>query len=297
MCRELEKKIHCAIIRSNRTVGDSMEHSTLEDLLNTLEKKGKIHICVSFQEKYGNVLLAQSAEHRYHKAPVCRYIRKMYDRQQECTHCRTVVERLVVRRKKPIAGCCPNGIYEYCSPVIYQDRVIAVVFVGNILTDSEEQKQRLFAGADHKLLNTMATGYTDEDCRRIADIVGSYIKLLLDVYGTSESGQDPLVERIKHYIFENYTFGFSAADIADAFGYNEKYIGRIFKERAGQSIKAYCNAHRINEAKKLLVATELPISDIASLTGFNNITYFNFVFGKHTAMSPTQYRESVIHHS
>ena len=138
----------------------------------------------------------------------------------------------------------------------------------------------------------MDSGYTYEDCRRAAGIVGSYITLLLDTYGISEQGQDPLVEKVKHYIFENFTFGFSASDIAEQFGYNEKYLGRIFKERAGQSIKEYCNTLRVNEAKKLLVSTDLPVSEIAGLTGFNNITYFNFVFGKHTAMSPTQYRET-----
>ena len=273
-------------------VGEVMEHSTLEELLDTLEKNQKIHICISFQEKYGNPLLAQTVGHRYHNAPVCKYIRKKRGGVQECSRCRQVVERLVVRSRKPVSGLCPDGVYEYCSPVIYHEKVVAVVFVGNILVNTEEQKRRMSPDIGPKLLSTMASGYTCEECRRAAEIVGSYIKLLLDVYGIAESGQDPLTERIKHYIYENYTFGFSALDIANEFGYNEKYLGRIFKDRCGQSIKEYCNTLRVNEARKLLVATDLPVSDISGLTGFNNITYFNYVFSKHTGTSPTQYRES-----
>lgn len=268
-----------------------MEYSTLEELLDAMENDRKIHICVAFQEKYENALLAQGVGHRYHNAPICKYIRKKYGGYTHCSRCRKIVEEMVVRRKKPLSGYCCDGVYEYCSPVIYQEKVIAVIFIGNILLNTEEQKHRLGVELDPKLLNTMATGYTEEDCARVAGVIGSYIKLLVDTYGICESGQDPLVENIKHYIFENYIFGFSASDIASAFGYNEKYIGRVFKERSGQSIKEYCNMLRMNEAKKLLLATDLPVSDIAGLTGFNNITYFNYVFGKHTSMSPSKYRD------
>jgi YesN/AraC family two-component response regulator len=150
---------------------------------------------------------------------------------------------------------------------------------------------------DKKLLHTMDTGYTREDCRKTAEIVESYISLLLDAYGVGKLGQDSLVEKVKQYIFENYIFGFTASDIAKALGYNEQYLGRLFKERFGQNIKAYCNVLRINEAKRLLVSTDLSISEIAGLIGFNNTTYFNYVFANHTAMSPTQYRESALDYS
>ena len=269
-----------------------MEHSTLDELLETLEKDRKIHICVIFQENYENPLLVRSVGHRSHNAPICKYIRMKKGSHHGCYRCRALVGRMVTRYRKPVSGCCPCGIFEYCAPVIYRDSVIAVVYVGNILTGSEEQRRRLEKEVDPKIVSTMDAHYTPEDCRQAAAIVSSYISLLFDVYGISEAGQDPLVDRIKRYIQENYSTGFSAADLSDTFGYNEKYLGRMFKKRAGQSIKEYCNTLRINDAKKLLVGTDLPVSDIASLTGFNNITYFNYVFGKRMEMSPSEYRQT-----
>lgn len=269
-----------------------MEHSTLEELLDTLEKNRKIHICVVFQGNYESALLARSAGHRVHNAPVCKYIMKKRGGYQDCYRCRSTVGRMVTRSKKPVSGYCPSGVYEYCSPVIYRDKVVAVIYIGNILLGTEDQKLRIEKEVDPKLFPTMDRDYTVEDCGRAAGIVASYITLLLDAYGISESGLDPLVERVKHYILENYAFGFSASDLADAFGYNEKYLGRMFKKRSGQSIKEYCNTLRVNEAKKLLMTTDLPVSEIAGLTGFNNITYFNYVFSNVTGMSPGAYRAS-----
>ena len=267
-----------------------MEHATLDELLDILEKDRKIHICVVFQGNYDNVLLARSVGHRVHNAPICKFIMKKRGDYRECYRCRYTVGRMVNRSRKPVEGYCPNGVYEYCSPVIYQDKVVALIYIGNILLNPEEQLPRLEREVTPKLFSTMDRMYTAEDCRRTAEIVSSYITLLLDSYGITESEHDPLVEKIKRYILENYAFGFSVADLADTFGYNEKYLGRVFKKRSGQSIKEYCNALRINEAKKLLMSTELPVSEIAGLIGFNNITYFNCVFSGHTGMSPGAFR-------
>ena len=58
------------------------------------------------------------------------------------------VLQAVVRHRKPMAGFCTNGVYEYCRPVVHNDQVICVIFIGNILTDSEEQRRKLTARMD-----------------------------------------------------------------------------------------------------------------------------------------------------
>ena len=267
-----------------------MDHSGLEELLDTLEKDRKIHITVVFLEEYGNVKAIPNYRHRVHNTPVCRYVKGKHSGYQACYRCRKTVVKMITQHKKPIMGCCFGGVCEYCSPVIYQDKVIAVVLIGNLLTDDPRQRLRLGSDISPELLSTMQTGFTREDCRKIAGIVASYITLLIDAYGLTEAERDPLVEDIKHYICENSSSGFTAADIANTFGYNEKYLGHIFKERSGQSIKEFSNIFRINEAKKLLVATGLSITQIAGMTGFNSAAYFGHVFEKYTGKSPSQYR-------
>ena len=83
------------------------------------------------------------------------------------------------------------------------------------------------------------------------------------------------------------------SELAAAFNYSEKYLGRIFKTRSGQSIKAYCSAMKVMSAKRLLVDTKLSVADIALQVGFNSVTYFDRVFSRITGLTPQQYREAL----
>ena len=80
--------------------------------------------------------------------------------------------------------------------------------------------------------------------------------------------------------------------LAATFNYNEKYLGRLFKAKTGQTISEYCNSRKIGNAKQLLKHSRLSISDIAAQTGFNNVTYFNRTFKKITGKSPQEYRRT-----
>ena len=50
------------------------------------------------------------------------------------------------------------------------------------------------------------------------------------------------------------------------------------------------NKIRIDEAKRLLLSTNLPVSEIAGMAGYDNISYFSTVFRKHVGMSPVDWR-------
>ena len=200
---------------------------------------------------------------------------------------------MAVRRKKSFGGCCVKGIYEYCRPVVYDDRVIAVIFVGNILTGDPRQHARLARLNDPALTDTMERNMTPEDCAALADILESYIVFLFDRYGIENKTYDPLIANIKTYIRENLSYNFSMEELASAFNYTEKYLGRMFKARTGQSVKGYCNAARVAQAKKLLTDTKLSIAAIAEQLGFSSIAYFDRVFSKITGLSPQQYREAL----
>ena len=137
----------------------------------------------------------------------------------------------------------------------------------------------------------MEKNFTLEDCCRTADLLESYIHYLLDRYGeTTQEASDVLIENIKSYIAENLLHDFSMADLSTVFNYNEKYLGRLFKQKTGMSIKEYCNLAKIKKAKYMLENTRMSIANIAIQVGYNNVTYFNRIFKKVTGQSPQAYR-------
>lgn len=270
-----------------------MDHSTLSTLITALERGTNVHISIAFLENCGNRKTLCTHSQMIHDRPVCRAVKQAPGGLASCYRCRMRVQKAVIRHRKSIGGICTNGVYEYCRPVVYDNRVISVIFVGNVLTGDPEQHRRLSRLEDKSLLQTMAQDVTPADCIAIADILESYIVFLFDHYGIENKTYDPLVENIKAYIRENLAYNFSMAELAASFNYTEKYLGRLFKARTGHTIKEYCNTAKVSQAKLLLTDTRLSIAAIAERVGFSSIAYFDRVFSRIAGLTPQQYRETL----
>ena len=98
------------------------------------------------------------------------------------------------------------------------------------------------------------------------------------------------IEQIACYIAENCCSPLSLNSIAEQFYMNKCYLSRIFKEITGFTVNGYLHARRIQKARALLVQDPMNISEISEAAGYENLTYFERVFKKHTGMSPLEYR-------
>ena len=74
--------------------------------------------------------------------------------------------------------------------------------------------------------------------------------------------------------------------------YHEYYLNRIFTKHVGMSMHRYILNLRINEGKRLLLNSNLSISDIASCIGFNSYTHFSSYLKKETGLSPFEYKNN-----
>lgn len=269
-----------------------MQYNSLSDMIAALEYGNQFHIAVILFDRCGNAKTRLPLNQRTHECPVCESAKDDYDRYSQCYRCRETVLRMATTRKKVIAGLCVNGVYEYCRPILREDRVVGVIMIGNIYTGESEQLRRLEKTGILELADTMQHNFTHTDCERTADILESYIGYLLETYGErNPKNFDALVENIRNSIEENAQGDFSIAQLAQQYNYNEKYLGRLFKQRTGYTIHEYCNSVRLTKAKKLLRSTDLNVYRIANQVGYNNVAYFIRVFKSHTQMSPLQYRQ------
>ena len=99
------------------------------------------------------------------------------------------------------------------------------------------------------------------------------------------------IEQIACYIAENCCSPLSLNSIAEQFYMNKCYLSRIFKEITGFTVNGYLHARRIQKARSLLIQNSMNISEVAEAAGYENLTYFERVFRKHTGMSPLEYRK------
>ena len=101
------------------------------------------------------------------------------------------------------------------------------------------------------------------------------------------------IEQIACYIAENCCSPLSLNSIAEQFYMNKCYLSRIFKEITGFTVNGYLHARRIQKARSLLIQNSMNISEVSEATGYENLTYFERVFKKHTGMSPLEYRRQI----
>ncbi|SDY03369.1 Cache domain-containing protein [Evansella caseinilytica] len=99
-----------------------------------------------------------------------------------------------------------------------------------------------------------------------------------------------LVEHVISHIHEHYMEDISLESCADEIGINPYTLSRAFKKIAGINFIDYLTRLRIEEAKELLLNTDMMISDISEKVGYRH-SYFNRIFKKHVGIPPSQYRK------
>lgn len=106
------------------------------------------------------------------------------------------------------------------------------------------------------------------------------------VNAKSNLGRDILT-----FVQKNYTNELKLYDIANELNLSEKYLSRYFKQNFRINLTQYICHLRTKKAKKLLESTDIPITEVAFQSGFQNISYFIRTFHKIVGKSPLQYRK------
>ncbi|MDE6919679.1 MAG: helix-turn-helix domain-containing protein [Lachnospiraceae bacterium] len=99
-----------------------------------------------------------------------------------------------------------------------------------------------------------------------------------------------VTEKIRQYIDSHYQEEIRRDALAEMVYLNTDYMARIFKKEVGISISAYILQKRVEEARNLLVHSDLPINTVSIYVGYSNFSYFTKMFKDNTGYSPLEYR-------
>lgn len=98
--------------------------------------------------------------------------------------------------------------------------------------------------------------------------------------------------KIKAYIDEFYRKDLTLQLIADEMNISPYYLSHAFKEATGYSPVQYIQRRRIGHAQTLLITTNLTVTEIASMVGYDNPSHFNLIFTKNVGRPPLKYRKN-----
>jgi AraC-like DNA-binding protein len=119
----------------------------------------------------------------------------------------------------------------------------------------------------------MITEYTDPSIRK------------------SKSNKQTIVEKAEDYIEMNFSEDISMEEMAKKLHVHPSHLMRVFKKEKGITISHYRNLRRIKEAKELILFSNLSMTEIAIMVGFNNSQYFSKFFKDVEGVTPVEYKK------
>ena len=102
--------------------------------------------------------------------------------------------------------------------------------------------------------------------------------------------EQPAIALVCDYLQTNHNDHISLAELADMVGMSRFYLSRLFRREKGISLSAYQTQIKIDRAKKLL-SQGMPISQVASATGFYDQSHFGYYFKRLVGTTPGNYRK------
>jgi len=103
---------------------------------------------------------------------------------------------------------------------------------------------------------------------------------------------DRRLRRAMEFMHDNFSRDLDLEEIAGAAYLSEFHFARMFKQITGVTPHYYLANLRLERARKLLLETALPISEIAAMVGYQSQSHFARVFRSVTGVTPRAFRNA-----
>lgn len=162
-----------------------------------------------------------------------------------------------------------SDIYYITAPNIISDKISDIL---KIYSQSEPTKNLLCSSAVYSIL---------------LDI----LRLTSTTQNTAIINNFDRLSAVMKYIDNHFSEPISLAELATAAALTPEYLCSLFKKSTAQTLFEYINRLRIKKSKELLLTCRnIPIKEIAHRVGFNDASYFGYIFKKIENITPGEMR-------
>ena len=98
------------------------------------------------------------------------------------------------------------------------------------------------------------------------------------------------VRRVVEAMHDNLGDSFTADDMARTAVFSKYHFIRLFRQTTGVTPGRFLAALRIQEAQRLLLATDLSVAEISQRVGYASVGTFSSRFKLRVGLSPSAYR-------
>ena len=189
--------------------------------------------------------------------------------------------------------------------------VFNIIFSGDFL--DEELRQWLFGGQCYRhiqlptkssemILHEYEQIWTENQSRQLGQqriIRGALERILLELARLSSVASSHPIASIVHpaiqtavlHLQHEFRTDMSLEHIAAEAGLTPTYFSELFHKETGSQFQKYLQTLRLRFAASLLLASDLPVTEICFASGFGNMAHFERSFHEKYSDSPRSYRQ------
>jgi len=136
-----------------------------------------------------------------------------------------------------------------------------------------------------KIVEQVRTMEQLEECIKLTLLGAFEYFLQIKHYGIRNK-----IREIRKFIKANYQETITLNGVAEKYFINMSYLSRMFKEETGTNFNDYLNKVRLNKSQELLSNSNLRVTQIAEMVGYENVNYFMRKFKEYYSCTPSEYR-------
>lgn len=164
--------------------------------------------------------------------------------------------------------------------------------VMNVFADFAMQEQRHKQAVDiDSLMESADKAVESLDGEAVCEAVQNMIEYL--VPDRKEAPTDTMrgiVRQAAAYIDGHYFEDLTLDSLAKAYNVENSYFSKMFRQEIGENLILYITKKRISKAKEYMAESDINLTEIAFMVGYDDYTYFSRVFKKNEGISPREYR-------
>lgn len=228
--------------------------------------------------------------------PFCARVNEIDGEHAICMECDRLACREALEKRDTYIYRCRYGLTEAVSPLYNFDTLSGFLMMGQIAQEDFDIETAISLLSDRtddtNEAISLAGGIPISD----PQMVDSYIRVMtlcakyLTLSGNTAASKPSVAQQAKGFIRDNIGQKIVIGDICDELKCSKSTLLTSFKKQYGITVNNYITELRLGMAVKLLVESDLSISEIAEETGFSDQSYFSKVFSAKYGISPSEYR-------
>jgi AraC family transcriptional regulator, transcriptional activator of pobA len=135
-------------------------------------------------------------------------------------------------------------------------------------------------------------GYEEAAVARLTLLLVGASRLAADVVGDLRLKDEPLLAEVFGFIEAHYHDPISLRHVAAAVNLSPAHLTTTVRRKTGRTVQEWIGERRMAQARRLLVATDLTVEEIARRTGYADSAYFVRCFRRDHGSTPLRWRRA-----